>query len=90
MERTLKHLDADNCPIHISFDVDGIDPLYAPGTGNFTRSFNFTFNSDATTDGQATYYIRVENASGTLLFPQQGPFTSQYHLRIVYLEMQAA
>ena len=33
MERTLKHLDADNCPIHISFDVDGIDPLYAPGTG---------------------------------------------------------
>jgi hypothetical protein len=45
-----------------------------PSAGNSTLAFNFTFNSDATTDGPATYYIRVENAAGGLLFPQQGPF----------------
>jgi arginase len=26
-----------NSPIHISFDVDGVDPLYAPGTGTRVR-----------------------------------------------------
>lgn len=43
MERTLKHLDADNNPIHISFDVDGIDPLYAPGTGTKVKE-GLTYN----------------------------------------------
>jgi arginase len=43
MERCLKHLDADNNPIHISFDVDGIDPLYAPGTGTKVKE-GLTYN----------------------------------------------
>ena len=49
--------------------------IYTPGTGNFSQSFNFTFNNDVTTDGPLTYYIRIERADGSLLVPQQGPFT---------------
>ena len=51
------------------------DVFYSPGTGNFSQSFNFTFNADSTTDGPLTYYVRIENASGDLLVSQQGPYT---------------
>ena len=34
MERILAKLSPDGCrPIHLSFDIDGIDPQFAPGTG---------------------------------------------------------
>jgi hypothetical protein len=50
---------------------------FSPGFGDYTNyeSFNFTFAEDATTDGELTYYIRIENANGQLLIPRQGPFT---------------
>jgi hypothetical protein len=50
---------------------------FSPGFGDYTNyeSFNFTFAEDATTDGELTYYIRIENADGQLLMPRQGPFT---------------
>ena len=49
--------------------------LQSTGTGSSSQSFNFTFNNDATTDGELTYYVRIENVGGTLLIPRQGPFT---------------
>ena len=49
--------------------------LYSTGTGSFSRSFNFTFNADATTDGTLTYYIRIEDEVGNLLVARQGPYT---------------
>lgn len=36
MEQTFEYLGRDN-PIHISFDIDGIDPQFAPGTGTRAR-----------------------------------------------------
>lgn len=35
MERALKYLDPENkgFPIHVSCDIDGLDPSIAPGTG---------------------------------------------------------
>ena len=59
MERTLKHLDADNCPIHISFDVDGIDPLYAPGTGTKVK--------EGLTYSEAMYICRRAAATHNLV-----------------------
>lgn len=48
----------------------------SPGTGDYGAypSFGFTFSSDGLSDGQLTYYIRIENAAGDLLCPRQGPF----------------
>lgn len=48
----------------------------SPGTGDYGAypSFGFTFSSDSLSDGQLTYYIRIENAAGDLLCPRQGPF----------------
>lgn len=35
MEETLNYLDPkkEGLPLHCSFDIDAIDPIYAPGTG---------------------------------------------------------
>jgi hypothetical protein len=50
---------------------------FSPGTGTYLNysSFNFTFANDSTTDGELTYYIRIENEFGQLLVPRQGAFT---------------
>ena len=32
-----------DCPVYITFDIDGIDPGYAPGTGKF---LNYAVQSD--------------------------------------------
>lgn len=37
MERALEYLDYKNNPIHVSFDIDGMDPYDAPGTGTRCR-----------------------------------------------------
>lgn len=29
--------DYKDCPIHLSFDIDGIDPSFVPGTGTRVR-----------------------------------------------------
>lgn len=36
MEMALAHIGADT-PIHLSFDVDGLDPMWAPSTGTPVR-----------------------------------------------------
>ena len=69
-------VDAGGAPIN---NITQISPnagvVYGPGTGNSTLGINFTFNNDATADGELTYYIRIENEAGDLLIPRQGPFT---------------
>ena len=69
-------VDAGGTPIN---NITQISPnagtVYGPGTGNFSLSINFTFNNDATADGELTYYVRIENVGGDLLIPRQGPFT---------------
>lgn len=39
MEETLNYLDPkkEGLPLHCSFDIDAIDPIYAPGTGTKSR-----------------------------------------------------
>ena len=49
--------------------------MFIPPTANGTYGWTFTFNNDSVTDGNLTYYVRVEDQFGTLLVPQQGPFT---------------
>ena len=36
MNETLAYL-GDKSPIHLSFDIDSVDPEYAPGTGTLCR-----------------------------------------------------
>lgn len=36
MKAVLDHTGRDT-PIHLTFDIDGIDPFYAPGTGTLSR-----------------------------------------------------
>jgi arginase len=41
MERALKHL-GPSCPLHLSYDIDAVDPEHAPSTGTVVRGgFNF-------------------------------------------------
>ena len=69
-------VDSGNTAISNSTQVTpNAGVLYSPGMGNSSQSFNFTFNNDATADGELTYYIRIENAAGDLLVPRKGPFT---------------
>jgi arginase len=52
MEEINKYFNADGKthPIHISFDIDGIDPIYAPQTGTKSRG--------GLTDREAKYILR--------------------------------
>jgi arginase len=37
-ERAIKAIDPEErCPIHLSLDIDGVDPFFAPGTGTCAR-----------------------------------------------------
>ena len=37
MELAIDHLQAKKFPVHLSFDIDAVDPSYAPGTGTRAR-----------------------------------------------------
>lgn len=40
MEMVLDHLlDREERPLHLSFDIDAVDPLYAPSTVRHTRTY---------------------------------------------------
>jgi arginase len=36
MEQALAHLGPDR-PLHLSYDIDVVDPIYAPATGTLVR-----------------------------------------------------
>ena len=46
-----------------------------PGTGNSTQDIYFTFNADATSDGNLTYYVNLGSTAGATDYAQQGPYT---------------
>ncbi|TEB15819.1 hydrolase, partial [Perkinsus sp. BL_2016] len=37
MELAIAHLDAKKYPVHLTFDIDAVDPVHAPGTGTLAR-----------------------------------------------------
>ena len=39
-----------NGPVYISFDIDGLDPAFAPGTGEFIQLSVCTNNASAPTE----------------------------------------
>ena len=43
MEMALKYLEADTKPFHMSFNINAVDPIYAPGTGDRARE-GLTYN----------------------------------------------
>lgn len=59
MENALSALDASNRPIHVSFDIDAVDPMYAPSTGTSVRG-GLTYR-------EAHYLMEAVAASGGLV-----------------------
>jgi len=58
MEEIFTYFNADgkDHPIHVSFDIDGVDPMYAPQTGTKARG--------GLTDREAKYILRKIAATG--------------------------
>lgn len=59
MKEIFEYLDVKNHPLHLSFDIDGIDPMYAPGTGTKSQG-GLTFR-------EANYICRKCFGSGKLV-----------------------
>jgi arginase len=58
MEMALAHIGADT-PIHLSFDVDALDPLWAPSTGTPVRG--------GLTLREGDYICEVVHQTGSLI-----------------------
>ena len=44
MSEVRQHYEMGDGPVYISFDIDGLDPAFAPGTGNESPAELYSLN----------------------------------------------
>lgn len=60
VKKAFEHLRMhENPPVHVSFDIDSMDPLFAPGTGTLVRG--------GATYRESQYFIRKTVETGNLV-----------------------